>query len=163
MPMVVDLEGFTYMRQDLKGMLLGIYEINHQHWMMDGAPWDYGIELLQEDIDRIENELRLALNASPSLQKVGVKNWVNGAFTFSPDGNPLVGPVRGKPRLLVRLRGDGGLPAGRRRGQVAGRMDHPRRTGGRRVRHGCCPLRPLCREQAVHQAKPRASSIPAAS
>jgi dimethylglycine dehydrogenase len=27
---------------------------------------------------------------------VGVKTWVNGAFTFSPDGNPLVGPVRGK-------------------------------------------------------------------
>jgi dimethylglycine dehydrogenase len=24
---------------------------------------------------------------------VGVKTWVNGAFTFSPDGNPLVGPV----------------------------------------------------------------------
>jgi dimethylglycine dehydrogenase len=30
------------------------------------------------------------------LQNVGVKTWVNGAFTFSPDGNPLVGPVRGK-------------------------------------------------------------------
>jgi glycine/D-amino acid oxidase-like deaminating enzyme len=27
---------------------------------------------------------------------VGVKTWVNGAFTFSPDGNPLVGPVPGK-------------------------------------------------------------------
>jgi dimethylglycine dehydrogenase len=30
------------------------------------------------------------------LQDVGVKTWVNGAFTFSPDGNPLVGPVQGK-------------------------------------------------------------------
>jgi acetylornithine deacetylase len=45
LPMTVDLEGFTYMRQDQKGMLLGIYEIDHEHWMMDGAPWDYGIEL----------------------------------------------------------------------------------------------------------------------
>jgi dimethylglycine dehydrogenase len=26
LPMVVDLEGFTYMRQDQKGMLIGIYE-----------------------------------------------------------------------------------------------------------------------------------------
>ena len=32
----------------------------------------------------------------PDLQNVGVKTWVNGAFTFSPDGNPLVGPVPGK-------------------------------------------------------------------
>ena len=96
LPLVVDLEGFTYMRQDQHGMLLGIYEINHAHWMMDGAPWDYGIELLQEDIDRIENELTLGFERYPVLQNAGVKNWIHGAFTFSPDGNPLVGPVPGK-------------------------------------------------------------------
>ena len=95
-PMTVDLEGFTYMRQDQKGILLGIYEINHEHWMMDGAPWDYGMQLQQEDTDRIEKELMLGFERYPDLQNVGVKTWVNGAFTFSPDGNPLVGPVRGK-------------------------------------------------------------------
>ncbi|MGD1881663.1 MAG: FAD-dependent oxidoreductase [Paracoccaceae bacterium] len=96
-PMTVDLEGFTYMRQDQKGLLLGIYEIDHDHWMMDGAPWEYGFELQQEDLDRIEKELILGFERYPALQNVGVKTWVNGAFTFSPDGNPLVGPVRGKP------------------------------------------------------------------
>ena len=97
LPLVVDLEGFTYMRQDQNGILLGIYEIDHQHWMMDGAPWDYGFELQKEDPDRIENELKLGFERYPDLQNVGVKTWVNGAFTFAPDGNPLVGPVRGKP------------------------------------------------------------------
>jgi len=96
MPLVVDLEGFTYMRQDQNGMLLGIYEIDHQHWMMDGAPWEYGFELQQEDPDRIERELTLGFGRYPALQHTGVKTWVNGAFTFSPDGNPLVGPVPGK-------------------------------------------------------------------
>jgi len=95
LPLVVDLEGFTYMRQDQKGMLLGIYEINHEHWMMDGAPWDYGMELLEENLDRIEHELELGFERYPVLQNAGVKNWVCGAFTFSPDGNPLVGPIRG--------------------------------------------------------------------
>ena len=95
LPLVVDLEGFTYMRQDQNGMLLGIYEINHEHWMMDGAPWDYGMELLEEDLDRIEHELELGFNRYPVLQNAGVKNWVCGAFTFSPDGNPLVGPIQG--------------------------------------------------------------------
>ncbi|MEQ8666714.1 MAG: FAD-dependent oxidoreductase [Rhodospirillales bacterium] len=94
-PMTVDLEGFTYMRQDQKGILVGIYEINHQHWAIDGAPWDYGIELFNEDTDRIADELVMAFERYPCLNEVGVKNWVNGAFTFSPDGNPLVGPVRG--------------------------------------------------------------------
>jgi len=94
-PMMVDLEGFTYLRQDQQGVLVGIYEVNHQHWNIDGAPWDYGIELIQEDPDRISDELEMAFKRYPVLQEVGVKNWVNGAFTFSPDGNPLVGPVRG--------------------------------------------------------------------
>jgi len=94
-PMTVDLEGFTYLRQDQKGVLVGIYEIDHAHWNIDGAPWDYGFELIQEDTDRIATELEMAFNRYPVLQEVGVKNWVNGAFTFSPDGNPLVGPIRG--------------------------------------------------------------------
>lgn len=101
LPMMVDLEGFTYMRQYQKGMLVGIYEINHKHWNMDGAPWDYGIELIQEDIDRISNELQMAFARYPVLTEVGVKSWVNGAFTFSPDGNPLVGPVSTVPNYWL--------------------------------------------------------------
>ena len=95
-PMTVDLEGFTYLRQDQKGVLLGIYEIDHEHWAMDGAPWDYGMDLFQEQVDRIERELVMGFERYPVLREVGVKTWVNGAFTFSPDGNPLVGPVPGK-------------------------------------------------------------------
>ena len=100
-PMMVDLEGFTYMRQDKKGILVGIYEENHQHWMMDGAPWNYGIELLQEDPDRIEKELMMAFERYPCLNDVGISDWVNGAFTFSPDGNPLVGPVESVPNYWL--------------------------------------------------------------
>ncbi len=96
-PMTVDLEGFTYLRQDQKGVLLGIYEIDHEHWAMDGAPWEYGMELFSEQTDRIEKELILGFERYPALQEVGVKTWVNGAFTFAPDGNPLVGPVPGRP------------------------------------------------------------------
>ena len=95
-PMTVDLEGFTYTRQDQKGLMVGIYEVNHEHWAMDGAPWDYGMELFQEQTDRIEHELMCAYDRYPALENVGIKTWVNGAFTFSPDGNPLVGPVPGK-------------------------------------------------------------------
>ena len=101
LPMVVDLEGFTYMRQDQKGMLVGIYETRPQHWAMDGAPWNYGVELLPENIDRIADELELVHKRYPCLNTAGVRKWVNGAFTFSPDGNPLVGPVAGKPNYWL--------------------------------------------------------------
>ena len=94
-PMTVDLEGFTYIRQDQQGVLVGIYEVDHKHWNIDGAPWDYGFDLIPEEIDRIAGELEMAWRRYPVLQRVGVMRWVNGAFTFSPDGNPLVGPVPG--------------------------------------------------------------------
>jgi dimethylglycine dehydrogenase len=91
----VDLEGFTYLRQEQKGVLLGVYELNPKHWHLEGAPWDYGTELIPEDIDRISPELAKGFERYPCLNKVGIKRWVNGPFTFTPDGNPLVGPVPG--------------------------------------------------------------------
>ena len=42
-------------------------------------------------------ELSIGFERFPVLQEVGIKRWVNGAFTFTPDGNPLVGPVSGIP------------------------------------------------------------------
>ena len=93
--LTVDLEGFTYLRQEGKGVLLGVYELNPRHWQVEGAPWDYGMELIPEDIDRIAPELAKGYERFPCLNEVGIKRWINGAFTFTPDGNPLVGPVPG--------------------------------------------------------------------
>jgi len=95
LPVAVDLDGFTYLRQERKGLLIGVYELNPKHWNMDGAPWDYGIELIPEDVDRIMPELAKGFERFPCLGTAGIKKWVNGAFTFTPDGNPVVGPVRG--------------------------------------------------------------------
>jgi len=99
--LAVDLDGFSYLRQERKGVLLGVYEQNPKHWNMDGAPWDYGIELIPEDIDRISPELTKAYERFPCLAQAGIRKWVNGAFTFTPDGNPLVGPVRGLKNYWV--------------------------------------------------------------
>ena len=95
MPCVTDLEGFTYLQQERKGVLLGVYERNPRHWQTEGAEWDYGMDLLPEDIDRISPELTIGFQRFPSLLEAGIRKWVNGAFTFTPDGNPLVGPVPG--------------------------------------------------------------------
>jgi dimethylglycine dehydrogenase len=95
MPCVTDLEGFTYLQQERKGVLLGVYERNPRHWQPEGAAWDYGMDLIPEDIERISPELSIGFERFPSLQRAGIRRWVNGAFTFTPDGNPLVGPVPG--------------------------------------------------------------------
>jgi dimethylglycine dehydrogenase len=97
MPAVTDLEGFTYLQREGDGVLLGVYERNPRHWAVEGAPWDFGAKLFPEEPDRIMPELSIGFSRFPALQDVGIKRWVNGAFTFTPDGNPLVGPVEGIP------------------------------------------------------------------
>lgn len=97
MAAVTDLEGFTYLQREGNGVLLGVYEQNPRHWKVEGADWDFGMTLFPEEIDRIMPELSIGLERFPALRDVGIKRWVNGAFTFTPDGNPLVGPVAGIP------------------------------------------------------------------
>ena len=54
------------------------------------------MELLPEEIDRISEELAHRLRPLPdACSRPESASWVNGAFTFTPDGNPLVGPVPG--------------------------------------------------------------------
>ncbi len=97
MAAVTDLEGFTYLQREADGVLLGIYETNPRHWATDGAPWDFGMQLLPEEIERIAPELELAFHRFPSIAEAGIKRWVCGPFTATPDGNPLVGPIDGRP------------------------------------------------------------------
>jgi dimethylglycine dehydrogenase len=109
---ITDLEGFTYLQQERKGVLLGVYERDPRHWSTDGAAWDFGMDLLPTDIDRISPELAIGFERFPSLQEVGIRKWVNGAFTFTPDGNPLVGPVPGLKNYWVACGCMGGFSQG---------------------------------------------------
>ena len=109
---VTDLEGFTYLQPNGKGVLLGVYETNPRHWKTEGAEWDYGMTLLPPDLERISPELEIGFNRFPVLQNVGIRKWVNGAFTFTPDGNPLVGPVPGLKNYWVACGCMGGFSQG---------------------------------------------------
>lgn len=115
---VTDLEGFTYMQPERKGILLGVYEREPRHWMPEGAPWDYGMDLLPPDLDRIMPELSIGFERFPCLRDTGIRKWVNGAFTFTPDGNPLVGPVPGLRNYWVACGCMGGFSQGGAIGKV---------------------------------------------
>ena len=92
---IIDFEGEIYTRQERTGILLGTYERAATPWMPTDTPWDFGSELLQPDFDRIGPSLEVAFRHFPPVEKVGIREAINGPFTFAPDGNPLVGPVRG--------------------------------------------------------------------
>ena len=45
--------------------------------------------------------LEVGFEHFPALERAGIKKIVNGPFTFAPDGNPLVGPIRGLRNFWV--------------------------------------------------------------
>ena len=95
LPHVMDPEGESYLRQEGKGLVIGFYEQNCVPWAVEGTRWDFGHELLDENLDRIGDSMEFAFKRFPVLAEAGIKTIVNGPFTFAPDGNPLVGPVPG--------------------------------------------------------------------
>jgi dimethylglycine dehydrogenase len=91
----IDFEGEIYLRQERGGVLLGTYERAAVPWSPKVTPWDFGQDLLPNDLERIAPSLEVAFQHFPRLGEVGVRRVVNGPFTFAPDGNPLIGPIAG--------------------------------------------------------------------
>lgn len=98
-----DFSGELYMRQERMGMLMGTYEKACVPWSMRETPWDFGPELLQPDMERIAPSLEVGFRHFPAFSRAGIRETINGPFTFAPDGNPLVGPVRGLPNYWVAV------------------------------------------------------------
>lgn len=94
-PHVMDPAGESYLRQEGRGLCIGFYEQPCRPWAIDGTPWDFGHELLPDNLDKIEDSIAFAYRRFPVLERAGVKSVIHGPFTFAPDGNPLVGPVPG--------------------------------------------------------------------
>jgi dimethylglycine dehydrogenase len=95
LPAGIDYEANIYFRQERNGMLLGTYEPRGTAWKVEGTPWDFGHELLPHDLDRIAERLEMSFERIPAIGEAGIKDIINGPFTFGPDGNPMIGPVPG--------------------------------------------------------------------
>jgi dimethylglycine dehydrogenase len=100
-PAAVDFDGAVYLRQEGRGLLVGTYEQDCRHWAVEETPPDFGVELLPPDLDRIVAPLDKMMQRMPALRSAGIKRIVNGGMVFSPDGNPIIGPLPGLDTAFV--------------------------------------------------------------
>jgi dimethylglycine dehydrogenase len=96
-----DYAGEIYMRQERGGALIGTYEPHGVVWSPLKTPDDFSMQLLPDDFERLAPYFEVGFQHFPALGRVGIRKAVNGPFTFAPDGNPLVGPVRGLKNFWV--------------------------------------------------------------
>ena len=98
MPVIRDPRASSYLRQEQKSGLVGIYEQERvtEAWAPKGyPPWESDSELFPDDLDRLMPWLGYALERMPVFEEAGIKKIVNGAIPHSADGPPMLGPVAG--------------------------------------------------------------------
>jgi len=94
-PVLRDVDAKWYLREERGGWILGPYEWNAPARFEYGAPDGFRADLFPLDLERIEEEYMSMIHRIPSTETVGLKDDFNGPICYTPDGNPLVGPVPG--------------------------------------------------------------------
>ena len=97
-PVIRDPRASSYLRQEQKSGLIGIYEQANmaEAWAPNGLPpWESDSEIFPDDLERLMPWLGYAMERMPLFEDAGIKRIVNGAIPHSPDGFPLLGPVAG--------------------------------------------------------------------
>ena len=83
----------TYFKEEVGGLVMGGYEPNPQGWVIGDIPENWEFRLFDDDYDHFGQHLEQAIARVPALANVGVKQMINGAESFTPDGNFILGPA----------------------------------------------------------------------
>ncbi len=93
LPLVRDPDRSIYIRQEMDSLILGLYESKVKQWNPKGVPWDYAQTELQPDIDHIADFIENGIYRFPIMGDTGFKHVTDGPITYTPNGDPLVGPA----------------------------------------------------------------------
>ncbi|MFK5953751.1 MAG: FAD-dependent oxidoreductase [Desulfobacterium sp.] len=93
LPLVRDPDRSIYLRQEMDSLILGMYERFGQQWKPKGVPWDYAQTEINPDIDNIAENIEHGMHRFPVLGDTGFKHVTAGPITYTPNGDPLVGPA----------------------------------------------------------------------
>ncbi len=93
LPLVRDPDRSIYIRQEMDSLILGMYEKVGKQWFPEGVPWDYAQTELPEDVENVAENIEHGIFRFPILGETGFKHVTVGPITYTPNGDPLVGPA----------------------------------------------------------------------
>ncbi|HSD92279.1 MAG TPA: FAD-dependent oxidoreductase [Methyloceanibacter sp.] len=91
LPTLRDPDRLTYWKEEVGGLVMGGYEPNPKPWALEGFPETFEFQLLDSDLDHFEPLLELAAGRVPAMETAGIKEFINGPESFTPDGNFILG------------------------------------------------------------------------
>ena len=101
MPTFRDPDSSIYGREEVGGLLLGCFDKAAVTISPDELPGDFFFSLLNENWEHFSPYLEAGMHKFPALETVGIKAFLNGPESFTPDCMPIVGEAPGVAGYFV--------------------------------------------------------------
>ena len=90
-PVLEDPASHGYFREEVGGLMVGLFEPICAPWKVEGVPSDFSFGEITPDWDRMGPYLEKAMNRVPISLETGVRKFFCGPESFTPDLQPIVG------------------------------------------------------------------------
>ena len=91
MPVLEDPSSYGYYREEVGGLMIGLFEPECAPWNVGRIPADFSFGEIQPDWERMAPYLEKAMARVPESLEVGIRNLFCGPESFTPDLRPIVG------------------------------------------------------------------------
>jgi 4-methylaminobutanoate oxidase (formaldehyde-forming) len=90
-PVLEDPGSYGYFREEVGGLMIGLFEPLCAPWKVGGVPEDFSFGELTPDWDRMGPYLEKAMRRVPISLETGVRKFFCGPESFTPDLQPVLG------------------------------------------------------------------------
>ena len=100
-PVLRDMDGYIYIKEEVGGLLLGGFEPNAKPWGMEGIPEGFEFQALPEDWEQFEVFMNTGLERIPALGEARIRQLFVGPESFTPDNRYILGEAPAMRRLYI--------------------------------------------------------------
>ena len=90
-PVIEDPASYGYFREEVGGLMVGLFEPICAPWNVGGVPQDFSFGEITPDWDRMGPYVEKAMQRVPISLETGVRKFFCGPESFTPDLQPIVG------------------------------------------------------------------------
>lgn len=91
LPVLEDPSSYGYFREEVGGLMIGLFEPICAPWKLEGVPQDFSFAEIPPDWDRMAPYLEKAMSRVPISMKTGIQKFFCGPESFTPDLRPVMG------------------------------------------------------------------------
>ena len=90
-PVIEDPGNYGYYREEVGGLMVGLFEPVCAPWKVEGIPNDSSFTSIQPDWDRMGPYVEAAMSRVPRSLETGIRTFFCGPESFTPDLRPIIG------------------------------------------------------------------------